>query len=119
MFRYLLVHNLLDGNRINDPIYLRLAVQKYLPEDFFKNLKIITKIDQDFTEIAEYAFSVDKPLVAIALYAISIEHRINDFYRDILIYKGLTDNEITQALRQSSIHIKLGWLLSLSSNLQM
>ena len=119
IFMYLLSKNLLDENEFDNPIYLRLAVRRNITKDFFENLKLITLIDNDFIEIAEYSFSVGKPLVAIMLFATSIEHKINEFYRDVLLYKGLNESEITEAIRNSNIHVKLGWLLSISSEDKM
>lgn len=119
IFMHLLSKNLIDEDRFDNPVYLRFAVQKNLSPEFFENMKMMTLIDRDFIEIAEHSFSVEKPLVGIALFAIAIEHKINEFYRDILIHKGLNDDEITQAIRTTNMKVKLGWFLSISCDIEM
>ncbi len=117
MFVPSIIHRLLldgkiDESRSTDKQYLISVVMNNL--DVIDELKAIHEIVDQFEVSAIEAAESNQPMIATILTAITIEHILNNFYRDILMYKSLSSDEATQAIR-SNIHIKLGWLMKLST----
>lgn len=117
---FLLSHEVIDVNRIEDRDYVRTAVRGYLKKrlespETIDDWDVIQVIDDDFTLSARDAVRAGRKFVALVLIATAIEHKINMFYRDVLEVKcGLRRDEVTKAIRIDS-EAKLGWLLALVS----
>jgi hypothetical protein len=50
---------------------------------------------------------------------VAIEHKLNHLYRDLLKWRGLLEEQITQVIGSSNIHTKVGWLLHISTKVNL
>jgi len=110
----LLLEERIDENRINDLKYVWSVVMEN--RDVIETLYGNIRIDDQIMESAKDAVQLGRIEVVVILVATTIEHRLNQFYRDVLeIRLGLSSEEATEAIK-SNIHTKLGWLLQVTTN---
>ena len=111
-------NEIIDPSKIDDVEYLRAVIFRNLRKTI-KSMNLITEIEDDFILMAEVAIEKGKYLPAIVLIATAIEHKINIFYRSVLVYDGISNDEITSIIRRLDFNSKITWLLKLSIGIEI
>lgn len=108
----LLMHRNIDKEKISDSEYLWSKVKderSNLASDIF----YIVVFHEQFLEVAKKSLDEGKNEVAIVLIATAIEHVLNINYRQIMKFRGFSDEDITKIIKNNNFEDKIGWLMSL------
>lgn len=112
LLQMLLLDEKLDRSRLSDISYVKAVLDENF-EELIKEVEIRISLENDLLLSAKEAIQADRPEVAIILMATAIEHKLNEFLRDVLQVR-LPDEVITEAVR-SNMPAKMGWLMILAS----
>ena len=91
----------------------KASIEDGVFEKLLEEIVVSTKFGDEFLEVAKHAKSRGANYASIVLIATTIEHELNYYYRSNMV---LSRPEITQAIRQTSLQAKTGWLFHLVSS---
>ena len=80
---------------------------------------MIPQIHNEFIEQAKNAVTSGRMKVAIILISTTIEHLLNIYYRQLLLFKELSPETITDIIRRTNVESKIGWLNSLTGQFEI
>jgi len=118
----LLTAGKLEEERLTDLQYLLEVLEEHndVVEDVINNTPVRFRIDETFLAEADDAIQKNRPLVAVVLIATAVEHQLNLFLRDVMEWlSDVSESEIRDALRSTSVWAKIGWLFHVLAECQM
>ena len=84
-------------------------------DDQFPGFSFVPTLSMDFIETALEAATHQRFHVSILLMATVVEHELNIFYRELLLFQEVPYTMVTQVIRTTNFDSKIGWLFRVTT----